>query len=178
MQKVRWWKKPKHWEAELLNLVADCKDLLSVLKRMAMDEETRQLRAKLRTTGATSHASFALSDGPAMKPSGSSLGTRVALTENQQAILTPIATAIMACIKSTPSTPPVWDLTWDGSSILLRMSQSPTNSGSNEAGNRGPAPHTEPSSESSKPNRCTPPHHYFAMDSWVCDCNERNLRNP
>lgn len=80
--------------------------------------------------------------------------------------------------RSMPSTVPELEVTLVPSSTLQLTLRWPTVSGSNEAGNRGPAPHTEPSSESSKPNRCTPPHHYFAMDSWVCDCNERNLRNP
>ena len=86
---------------------------------------------------ATSPASSAPTTGPATKPSVSSTGTPVALTENQREILTPIAAAIMACIKSTPSTPHEWAMTWDGSSILLRISESPTASGSNAAGSPG-----------------------------------------
>jgi hypothetical protein len=86
----------------------------------------------------TSPASSARMTGLAPKQSASSTGTPVALTENQAAILRPLVEAIMASIKSTPSTPHEWRMTWDGSSILLRMWLSPTNSGSNVAGNPGP----------------------------------------
>lgn len=55
MVKVRWWKKPKNWQAELLNLTADCKDLLISIKRILEDWETSRLNSSLQhiTAGPT-----------------------------------------------------------------------------------------------------------------------------
>ena len=104
-----------------------------------MQDVAGNLRRASMASPATSPASSAQYRGPATKPSASSTGTPVVLTENQAAILTPLVEAITACIKSTSSTLPEWALTWDGSSILLRISPSPIASGSNEAGIHGPA---------------------------------------
>jgi hypothetical protein len=104
---------------------------------------SEELAALEQSMAATSPVSSAPTTGPVPKQSESSTGTPVALTENQAAILTPLVEAITVCIKSTPSINGAWDLTWDGSSILLRISPLPTTSGETPAGDPGPVSPTE-----------------------------------
>lgn len=116
----------------------------SFKKKLDLMEELLPMLRKLDDLSsprrATSPASSAPTTGPAPKQSALSTETPVALTESQWAILTPLVAAIMACIKSTESTHGEWDMTFNGSSILLRISRRPTPSTETPAdGDHGPA---------------------------------------
>ena len=44
--KVRWENKPKNWEVVLLNLLGEQRELLAVIKRILMEQETRELQQR------------------------------------------------------------------------------------------------------------------------------------
>ena len=132
---VRWYKTPKDWQAKLLNLMADCKDLLTVIKRISEDRETRELNALSgRITAAPSPTANSSVPTPGHAEKQSRSGS-----VSQVEIGTPTLMAIMEGSKSTKSTLPALVEFWEDSSTLKLTLRWPTPSGSNQDGNLGPA---------------------------------------